>query len=208
MFRIHLPHEQQLPFDDVDAESTQVLNLSSGYDALYQLYSHDRKLNLKRALAANWTIMESTDPEPLITLFRENHATGIDRGVADWAYAILRNLLAELSTRKLMTLRYACQNGRIDAGALFVCEGNRVIYLFNAASEIGRRGNARTLLIDQLIQEKAGMEVVLDFESPEKSTIRDFYRSFGAVEEPFYALRWNRLSLVENMLRVSRRPLL
>ncbi len=207
MFRIHLSPEKAIPFDEVYAESTQVLNLSSGYDALYQRYSHDRKLNLKRALAANWTIMESTDPEPLITLFRANHTAGIDGGVADWAYDILRSLIAELSKRNLMTLRYACQNGRIDAGTLFVCEGNRIIYLFNAASEAGRRGNARTLLIDQLIQEKAGMEVVLDFESPEKSTIRDFYRSFGAVEEPFYVLRWNRLSLVENLLRVSRRLL-
>ncbi|RZL98763.1 MAG: GNAT family N-acetyltransferase, partial [Pedobacter sp.] len=63
------------------------------------------------------------------------------------------------------------------------------------------------LLIDQLIQEKAGLELVFDFESPEKSSIRDFYQSFGAVEEPFYALRWNQLSLVENLFRVSRRLL-
>lgn len=148
--------------------------------------------------------MGSTNPEPLITLFQQNHTAGIDGGVADWAYDILRNLITELSKRKLITLRYACRNGRIDAGALFVYEGNRIIYLFNAASETGRRGNARTLLIDQLIQEKAGMELVFDFESPEKLAIRDFYRSFGAVEEPFYELRWNRLSLVENLLRVSR----
>lgn len=206
-FRIHLSHEKPLPFDGADTESTQVLDLSSGYGALYQGYSHDRKQNLKRALLANWTIVDSADPEPLIMLFHENHAFGIDGGVANWAYDILRNLIAELSKRKLMTMRYACQNGHIDAGVLFVYEGNRIIYLFNAASEAGRRENARTLLIDQLIQEKAGMDVILDFESPEKLAIRDFYRSFGAVEEPFYALRWNRLSLVENLLRVSRRML-
>ena len=206
-FRIHLPHGKPLPFDGVDSVSTQVLNLSSGYNALYRGNSHDRRQNLKRALAANWTIVESADPEPLITLFHENHAAGIDGGVANWAYDILRNLVAELSKRKLITLRYACQNGHIDAGALFVYEGNRIIYLFNAASEIGRRGNARTVLIDQLIREKAGRDVIFDFESPEKSSIRQFYQSFGTVEEPFYALRWNRLSLVENLLRVCRRSL-
>ncbi|RYF56287.1 MAG: GNAT family N-acetyltransferase, partial [Cytophagaceae bacterium] len=140
VLRIRLPHEKLLPLDRINADSTQVLTLSSGYDALYQGYSHDRKQNLKRALSANWTSIESTDPEPLITLFHENHAAGIDGGVADWAYDILSNLIAELSHRKLMILRYASQNGRIDAGALFVCEGNRIIYLFNAASEAGRRG--------------------------------------------------------------------
>ncbi|GAB3807846.1 hypothetical protein GCM10028819_45550 [Spirosoma humi] len=207
LFRIHLPPGGSLPFERVDTQSTQVLTLSVGYNALYQGYSRDRKQNLKRALSANWTIMESADPEPLITLFQKNHTAGIDGGVADWAYDILRNLTKELSERKLMTLRYACQNGRIESGALFACEGNRIIYLFNAASEAGRSGNARTLLIDQMIQERAGMELIVDFESPIKPSIREFYQSFGATEESFYELRWNRLSLIENLLRTGRRLL-
>ena len=201
-------HIQQLPdagegptSERVNTEATQVLDLSLAYAALYQRYSRDRKQNLKRALAASWTVSESTDPEPLITLFQENHTDGIDGGVAGWAYDIVRNLVAELSKRKLMTLRYACQNGRIEAGALFVREGSRMIYLFNAASNAGRRGNARTLLIDQVIRENAGMKLVFDFESPAKPSVRDFYRSFGAKEEPFYALRWNRLTAVERIGR-------
>lgn len=181
------------------ATTTQVLDLSMEYDALYQRYSRDRKQNLKRALSANWTIMESDDLEPLITLFQKNHADSIDGGVANWAYAILRNLTAELTQRKVMTLRYAYQHGRIEAGALFVCEGNRIIYLFNASSEAGRRGNARTLLIDQMIREKAGTALFFDFESPVKPSIRQFYQSFGADEEPFQTLRWNRLTTIEKL---------
>ncbi|WP_227699133.1 GNAT family N-acetyltransferase [Spirosoma radiotolerans] len=200
-FRIRQLPDGPFSFGRVETRSTQVLNLSVGYDVLYQRYSRDRKQNLKRALSANWSILASTDPEPLITLFCKNHTAGIDGGVADWAYAILRNLVAELSKRKLMTLRYACRDGRMEAGALFVSEGNRVIYLFNAASEAGRRGNARTLLVDQMIREKAGMKLLFDFESPEKLSIREFYKSFGASDEPFYDLRWSRLKAVEKIAR-------
>jgi hypothetical protein len=192
--------DECLPFDVVYSSSTHTLNLSVGYPTIYQGYTGDRKANLRRATRANWTIVESADIEPLVALFRNNHAQTIDGGVADWAYAIFRNLTGELAERGLITLRYALHNGQIEAGALFVQQENRIIYLFNAASESGRRGNARTLLIDRLLQEKAGQQLVLDFESPAKQSIRGFYQSFGAVETPFWTIRWNRLSLVEKTL--------
>ncbi|QMW01320.1 GNAT family N-acetyltransferase [Spirosoma foliorum] len=191
--------------------TTHTLNLSSGYSAIYQNYSPNRKANHRRAQREfrdnpNWEMLDSIDPEPLITLFRENHAGTIDGSVADWAYDMFSMLLRELTKRGLATLRYALHNGQIEAGALFVQEGNRIIYLFNAASEIGRKANVRTLLIDQLIQEKAGETFVLDFESPTKSSIRDFYQSFGAIEEPFWTMRWNRLTALERgLLRLKKR---
>ena len=185
------------PFGRVKQQSTHVLDLSVDYTTLYQNYSRDRQINLGRATASNWVILDSTDLEPLLMLFRTHHAHTIDGGVADWAYALFKNLFDALSKRGMARLQYATFNGRIEAGALFVQEGNRIIYLFNAASPIGRRGNARTLLIDKLVQEKAGQRLLFDFESPIKPSIRAFYQSFGSTEEPFVNLSWNRLSDVE-----------
>ena len=189
----------------VRASVTHVLDLAVGYETLLQRYSRDRQLNLRRAMAANWTVQDSTDPQPLLDLFRQNHADTIDGGVADWAYATFDRLLAECQQRGLAKLRYAIREGRVEAGALFVQEGNRIVYLFNAASEAGRRGNARTLLIDQMIRENAGTPLTFDFESPEKASIRAFYQSFGATEEPFWLMRWNRLSWVERAVVALKR---
>ncbi|GAB4055322.1 GNAT family N-acetyltransferase [Spirosoma litoris] len=191
--------------------TTLTLNLSSDYSTIYQNYSPDRKTNLRRAQREfsnnpNWEMLDSIDSEPLITLFRENHADTIDGSVADWAYDMFRALLRELTKRSMAILRYALYNGQIEAGVLFVQEDKRIIYLFNAASKTGRKANVRTLLIDKLIQEKTGEAFVLDFESPAKSSIRDFYQSFGAVEEPFWTMRWNRLTAVERgLLRLKKR---
>ncbi|AUD07470.1 GNAT family N-acetyltransferase [Spirosoma pollinicola] len=193
--------DESRSFSSVRMASTQCLDLSVGYNTIYENYTRDRKQNLKRAVSANWTVADSTDPVPLSVLFQENHEAGIEGGVAVWAYNSLQNLIRELIARNLITLRYACRNGRIEAGALFVQEGNRIIYLFNSASEVGRRGNARTLLIDQVIREHAGSPLLFDFESPEKPSIREFYQSFGASEEPFYEVRWNRLNFLERTLR-------
>lgn len=200
-----------LAFDRVWQQTTHTLDLSVGYDVIYRNYTHDRQTNLRRAIRANWTIIDSDDPEPLLNLFCNYHAETIRGGVAKWAYAILRNLIEELNQRGLVLLRYAVRHERIEAGALFVQSDNRIIYLFNAASETGRRHNARTLLIDQVIQEYAGHSyagrryaekpVVFDFESPEKPSIQGFYRSFGAVEEPFWAVHWSRLTIAERLIQ-------
>ena len=198
------PHPS-LDFEIVWQRATHVLDLSVGYQTIRQNYAPDRRRNLRLAEAAHWTIIDSTDPEPLLTLFRNHHANGIDGGVGEWAYAILRRLIQALQQRELAVLRYALNNGQIEAGTLFVQEGNRIIYLFNAASETGRRGNARTLLIDQIIRANAGCDLgkplLFDFESPQKESIVDFYRSFGATEDVYREVRWSRLTVVERGIK-------
>ena len=203
-----------LAFTSVRQLATHTLDLSVGYDAIYQKYTRDRKTNLRRALQVNWTVVESSDPEPLLNLFRDHHAGAIPGGVASWAYAMLRNLIGELNRRGLATLRYAIRHHQIEASALFVRSDNRIIYLFNAASETGRRYNARTLLIDQVIRENVGRNyagchrteepIIFDFESPPKLSIQRFYQSFGAVEEPYWAVRWSRLTTVERLIQRLR----
>lgn len=181
---------------------THTLSLSPDYESIVRNYSRDRILNLRRAKAAHWQVIDSDDLEPLIDLFRENHAADIPNGVSPRAYALFGKLFTELQKRGLVTLRYALNGGVIHAGALFVREGNRLIYLFNAASDAGRRGNARTLLIDQVIRDNAGSYgLMFDFESPEKPSIVQFYESFGAVAEPFWEVTYNRLTQVERWLQ-------
>ncbi|MEZ0483681.1 GNAT family N-acetyltransferase [Fibrella aquatica] len=163
-------------------------------------YTADRNMNLRRATrridnVPDWRVENSTDIEPLIRLFRENHAGEI--GVAEWSYGLFRSLFSSLQQRGLGTLRYAWADGQIVAGGLFVEQHQRVIYLFNAANAAGRRLNARSLLIDELIQtypKKATPEpTLLDFESPEKQSVVAFYESFGAQPQAYSVLSWNRL---------------
>lgn len=203
--RLALRFQPALTNLTVQVRTTHVLDLSVGYAQLLANYTPDRRLNRQRAHRQAWQLIDSTDPEPLLILFRQHHAHTIDGGVADWAYAILRQLLAELHKRGLATLQYAQLDGQTEAGMLLATSNGRTIYLFNAASETGRRGNARTVLLDQYIQAQAGQPIVFDFESPEKPSIAAFYRSFGAREEPYFSLHWNRLTVAERWLVAIRR---
>ncbi|MBN8826301.1 MULTISPECIES: GNAT family N-acetyltransferase [unclassified Spirosoma] len=199
----HPAHELN-GFDTVRQSSTHVLRLASDYKTVYSQYSRDRKTNVHRAEAANWILVDSSDPEPLLELFRLHHAWLMDGGVPDWAYDILRNLSHELIQRNCGHIRYAVRDGHIEAGTLFAQEGGRIIYLFNAASQAGRKGNARTILIDRMIQDNTegrqdGTSWLFDFESPDKPSVRNFYQRFGAIEQSFQSVRWNRLHKFEQV---------
>lgn len=203
--RLALRFQPALTGLSVQTRTTHVLDLSVGYAQLLVNYTPDRRLNRQRAHRQPWQRIDSTDPEPLLALFRQHHAHTIDGGVADWAYTILRQLIAALHERGLAMLQYAQLDGQIEAGMLLATSNGRAIYLFNAASQRGRRGNGRTLLLDQHIQAHADQPIVFDFESPEKSSIAAFYRSFGAREEHYFSLHWNRLTHPEQWLVTIRR---
>ncbi|MFD1144399.1 GNAT family N-acetyltransferase [Larkinella insperata] len=172
--------------------TNHVLNLQKPYVELAAGYSNGQKWNLKHGLRQGWEFTETGDITPLIELFRTYNTTGIGQ-VAKDAYAKLQRLVAVLQERQQVRIRVARRNGRIEAGNLLVTDANRVIHLFCSASPEGRKGNARTVILDQFIREYAGQPVWFDFESPEVESLAAFNRGFGAEPESYVRLVSNRL---------------
>lgn len=186
---------------------THWLHLEQPYEALYAGYSKDRRTNLKRSRTQHWEICESEDFEPLIALFAENHAAGIGRIKSD-AYQLLRRLGKACIRNGSGRLMYARAGERICAGILLTHYCGRTIYLFNAADNPGRKGNARAVMLDAWFGENAGTRSVFDFESPRKDSIAAYYAGFGAVPMPFYGIRRNALPFALRQIQELRKWLL
>jgi hypothetical protein len=193
------------PNFDVKYATTHTIRLDTSYDTVRQCFSADRRLNLRRAVRFGWETLENEDINPMIDLFRENHASAIQGGVSEHAYELLRKVVETLQIHKAARIMYALKDGKIEAGALFALHDQRIIYLFNSASSLGRKGNARTLLINQILNEYASSNSIFDFESPEKESIAAFYHSFGATTEPYVMLHFNRLPFPLKQLQTYRR---
>ncbi|WP_159474098.1 GNAT family N-acetyltransferase [Dyadobacter sp. 3J3] len=181
------------PKFEVKHNHTYWLSLSDSLPDIQLKYSSDRKANLKRGEKFDWIIKPSEDIEPLIQLFRDHHAAGISGGVSEKAYEILSCLFNALKINSAANVFYAEKDGRINAGALFVKADKMVIFLFNAADLIGRKENARTVLLDHYFKLYAGKSLSFDFESPEIKKISSFYKSFGASPVPYFSIRKNDL---------------
>ncbi|MBE9464120.1 GNAT family N-acetyltransferase [Dyadobacter subterraneus] len=178
---------------EVRQNHTFWLSLSGSSSEIWAKYSSDRKANLKRGVRFEWVISPGEDIELLIHLFKEHHASGINGGVSDKAYTMLSDMVASLKLRDAIEVLYAQIGGTVHAGVLFVRTGNKVIFLFNAADEIGRRGNARTILLDHYFQSNSERPITFDFESPQLKSIASFYKSFGADPIPYFSVRKNDL---------------
>ena len=178
---------------EIQTLTTHQLALNTSYAQVTERYSADRKMNLKRGVEHNWSVIPGDDITKLIDLFRMNHESKIAGGVNHQAYDMLKKLYEELKCRCETELWYACSGGLACAGILMVRCCGLAIYLFNAANHKGRTGNARSVLLDQYIQRNTGLELILDFESPSIDSIKSFYKSFGAQESNFISINKNGL---------------
>lgn len=197
-----LPPEVQ-----VNQTLTLYLSLNKNYEQLYEGYTRDRKMNLNRARKAGLKIEESQEIEPIIQFFREETANRIYGGVAEEAYTQLRQLYQVLQQKEIAKLFYTTDSqGRKNSGCLFIIWGGNIVYIFNAAPQRGRRQNGRTLMIDHMIREYAGQEMVFDFESPneQEPDILHFYKSFGPEVYPISVLHYNQLSKGIRFIREAR----
>ncbi|WP_041734575.1 GNAT family N-acetyltransferase [Dyadobacter fermentans] len=194
---------------DVDWEvfQTHWLRLDHSYDLLFSGYSKDRRTNVKRGRKAIWEIIESDDFGPLIDLFNKNHAQRIGK-IEPGAYQTLRLLGTKCIQNGNGRLMYALAGRRVHAGILLVHFRGRTIYIFNAADENGRRGNARAVMLDNYIRENAGKEQVFDFESPPNQSIAGYYAGFGAEEIPFFSIRRNALPFQLRQIQEFRKWLI
>lgn len=171
---------------------THWLDLTPTYHMLHAGYSKDRQANLKRGTKEHWTVTQSDDFEPLIGLFIANHAPSIGR-IHKCAYELLREIGKRCRAEDAGTLIYAGLDGKVHAGVLITHYGGRAIYLFNAADKKGRKGCARTVLLDGWFRSHAGTRHIFDFESPGIDCIVSHYRGYGALPVPFYTISRNAL---------------
>lgn len=184
---------QSYSFVSLTPFHTHLISLENSYEYLRSQYNRDRKMNVKRAEKIGWENREGNEIQTLATLFQNFHEHQIEGGAHPDTYRLLHRLFQQTQERGFSELRYAQKQGRIHAGAWLVRFRQRTLYLFNAANETGRRGNARSFLLDGYLKEKAGSSGVFDFESAQKKDIADFYASFGSDVQEFYELRVNRL---------------
>ncbi len=198
------PLEQLTGRFQLHTRHTRYLSLHQTYQEIYKGYNRDRKMNLKRAKRANLVMTESDDIEPMLDFFKEHVAHKVVGGVAEPTYQMLRDLFAKMKELGLGRLFYTSLDGKLNAGCLFTKYKGKISYTFNAADEVGRVLNGRTLILDEVIRQHAGAAYTFDFESPAIDQIDQFYASFGAAKVRYFALHHNNLPLPIRLIRDLR----
>ena len=80
------------------------------------------------------------------------------------------------------------QKGSLIAALLFTCGKGSLHYILGAPTSIGRKHNAVSVALDSVIRQYSGRNLKLDFEGSSIPSVKAFYESFGAQNEPFYEI--------------------
>ncbi len=191
---------------ETNEKATHWLKMENPYAEVASHYKDDRTKNSRKSKKYNWDCLESQDIEPMISLFQKNHASKI-QNLKESAYVQLRSLTNIVLEKTAGTIWYASLRGEIHAGIMILEKDGMSIYIFNAADAVGRKGNARTFLLDQYFRQAAGRLGTFDFESPEVESIAAFYESFGAERQVFISVKKNELPFPLRQLQEFRKQI-
>jgi hypothetical protein len=77
--------------------------------------------------------------------------------------------------------------------ALLLQEEQRIYNLMKSSTGVGRKNAANHFLLDSIFKEFDGTDFIFDFEGSDIEGIKNFYKKFGAVNQPYARLRFNKL---------------
>lgn len=167
-----------------------VLPLQPTYEHIRTAYRQQTIRNLKKAAAQQCTVHKGIPVDAVIALAKTHKAnSGTD---ADYErFKKLYQALAEKGNADTYSIQSA--EGDVLASAVFFYAQQRAYYILPGNHPAGRSAGASHRLIDAFIRDHAGQNITLDFEGSDVPGLQFFYTSFGAVAEPYAAIRYNRL---------------
>ncbi len=166
-----------------------VLPLNHPYPALNSSYRENVRRNIKKSRQYGCRCVKEIPLKDIIALTRLQAKEATDTEFA--AFALLYQLQAGKGQAK--TYGMVSKTGELLASAAFLFSNRRAYYLLVGNHPNGRTLGASHALIDAFIQDHAGQDLLLDFEGSDVHSLAFFYSSFGAVNEPYAAIRLNRL---------------
>ena len=169
-----------------------IIVLSDSYESIQSHYKKDVLLNIKKSEKENLVYTDSNDVEYVIQLYqlhyqsRTKHTTAKD-------YSNFTKLILQLHQTNHCIAKAVEYNGIIVAAALLLKDNKRIYNIMNVVTEEGRKKEANYFLMNNIIQEFAGTELIFDLEGSDLPGVKSFYQKFGAINQPYFHWHFNDL---------------
>ena len=158
-----------------------VLDLSADYDSLSSGFSYQCRRNIRKA---------SEQKQRLSAIAKDDYLQFLRGNGSQWTNEAQLNILSRLIDNALSVgcaelLSVRNETDEILAAVFFVNWRNRRYYLSPVSSEKGKQWQSMSFLLNKVIEDNSSSSIVLDFEGSAIAGVQNFYRGFGAVDEPY-----------------------
>jgi hypothetical protein len=137
-------------------------------------------------------------------LSTQNYMEAIDAHIKEYAkrtthvkerdYKAFATACELASAKNMLVVRKAISpDNELLAITLLLKDTNRLYNIMSVVPKRARSREANYFLYDEIIKEFSQQVNFLDFEGSDISGIAEFYKKFGAVDQPYYFLRFNHL---------------
>ena len=186
-----------LPAHGYYVRMNYVLDLQKDYSSIHAAYRENVRRNVKKALQYGCIIKRNIPVREIVRLSHSYH-NGLTKAEGE-RFSMLTDQL--MKSGQSLTYGVLSKNEELLAGAVFLFANDRAYYILVGNHPNGKTLGASHLLIDSFIKDHAGQQLLLDFEGSDIQSLAFFYTSFGAVEEPYGAIRMNRLPFWARMMK-------
>jgi hypothetical protein len=169
-----------------------ILSMSDQYEELISRYKKDMKKNLRHAGNFEMNYRSSFGVQEAIAIYQQTyhqrtpHVTATD-------FQHFGNLCKHLKDDVIVRIATDGEN-KLLAAALLLSRKNRIYLIQSTTLPAGRENEANYFLLDQVIREFSGNDLILDFEGSDIEGIAHFYMNFGSNNQPYYFYKYNRLA--------------
>ncbi|MCC7400022.1 MAG: GNAT family N-acetyltransferase [Chitinophagaceae bacterium] len=171
--------------------SNFVLSLNNSYIELFNSFNENIRRNVRKSEQAGCIIQRSFEIEKVtgaaseqMKKFAHNWKGGLER---------FKKLYHFLHQKGMATTYGVFLNQQLMASCVLLYSHNRIYYVLVGNTPNGKTMGASHALINAIIKDHAGKDLLLDFEGSDIPSLAFFYRSFGSTEEKYAAIRMNRL---------------
>jgi hypothetical protein len=168
-----------------------ILSLENSYEEIISLYNQNCKRNLKKTVKFNQKIVENISKEKFMEFVEKNLVFNKTKDMFSTLSKLI-DISLKNGTAKLLSV-VSEQKEEIIATVFLVSWKNRIYYLMPSSSKRGKEWNSMFLIIDQLILQNSGKNVLIDFEGSSIDGVARFYKGFGATPEYYPLLNHNGL---------------
>jgi hypothetical protein len=179
-----------------------LLQLGSGYAALYKNYNPYIKQRLNRLNKFLLQYTSSANYTEAIALYKELYHSRLP-GFSNDDFSHFESLCKFYSENGRMILRHVYKQGddELLAAILLLKDEHRIYNIISCILPNGKKFLANYFLFDELIKEFSNENIILDFEGSDIPGIAYFYKKFSGDNQPYPFLKYNRLPSLVRILK-------
>lgn len=177
------------------AKTNLVLNLNQDYITLSKQYHKDLIHNLEKAKKHHPIYVDNTHYLDTLQVYQQQYGKRFD-WISESDFEQLAKLLSYYQSKQQCLVRTLIDQTTeaVLASAILLKDERRLYLLINAITPIGRQQSSNHLLIDRIIHEFSGTDLLLDFEGSEIAGVKDFYMNYHPTVQPYFHFHHNQLS--------------